>query len=69
MPETAPPEVSKVGEVTVITLGPAYDYVYDTTVQELHSLLDVAADANPPLLVVDISHTKHFGSRDSQQTL
>lgn len=63
MDQLVPPKVSQEGDVTLLALGPEYEYVYENTVQQLGDImLKTAADAEPPLVVVDLSHTKHFGS-------
>ena len=58
------PEVVVDGSVTVIALGPAYkvvdEHVLDTGLGE--SLIELADDADPPLVVLDLSNTQFFGS-------
>ena len=58
------PEVVVDGSVTVIALGPAYkvvdEHVLDTGLGE--SLIELADDAEPPLVVLDLSNTQFFGS-------
>ena len=49
--------------VTVVLLGPGFENVDETVLDDASSvILDVAQNANPPLVVVDLSHTKFFGS-------
>jgi anti-sigma B factor antagonist len=63
VPATAPNVVLE-GSVTVIALGPAYkvvdEHVLDTGLGE--SLIELADDADPPLVVLDLSNTQFFGS-------
>lgn len=58
------PEVVVDRQVTVIGLGPAYKSIDEKSLEGgLRSLLLEAVDrANPPRIVVDLSHTKFFGS-------
>jgi anti-anti-sigma factor len=49
--------------VTIIALGPDYENLDDAILEDLrHVILDGVAQAHPPLVVVDLSHTKFFGS-------
>ena len=66
-PTTGPalaPEVVVAGPVTVIGLGPAFqiidEHVLDAGLGE--SMIEIADDANPPVVVLDLSHTRFFGS-------
>lgn len=62
------PEVVVDGPVTVIGLGLGYQVVdehlldggIDGGLEEL--LIEIAGEANPPLVVLDLSHTRFFGS-------
>jgi anti-sigma B factor antagonist len=58
------PEVVVAGPVTVIGLGPAYqiidEHVLDGGLGE--SMIEAADEADPPLVVLDLSHTQFFGS-------
>jgi anti-sigma B factor antagonist len=60
----AAPEVVLDGRVTVLVLGPAYrvidEHVLDLGLGE--SLIESAEDADPPLVVLDLSNTQFFGS-------
>jgi anti-anti-sigma factor len=60
----AAPEVVVAGRVTVLVLGPAYkvsdEHVLDLGLGE--SLIESADDADPPLVVLDLSNTQFFGS-------
>lgn len=49
--------------VTVVTLGEKYETLDELKVEELSEpLLAVAGEATPPLLVVNLAHTRFFGS-------
>jgi anti-anti-sigma factor len=63
VPATAP-EVVVDGRVTVITLGPAYKVLDEHTLDLglAQSLVELADDADPPLVVLDLSNTQFFGS-------
>ena len=55
--------VSKQDGVTIIALGPEYENLDDAVLEELRTvILDGVAAADPPLVVLDLSHTKFFGS-------
>jgi anti-sigma B factor antagonist len=57
------PVVEKQDDVTVIRLGPEYENLDETVLDELRAvILDVAETASPPKVVLDLSHTKFFGS-------
>ncbi|MCA9072012.1 MAG: STAS domain-containing protein [Planctomycetaceae bacterium] len=49
--------------VTVIALGPEYENLDEAILDDLRKvILDAVASADPPLVVLDLSHTKFFGS-------
>lgn len=49
--------------VTIIGLGPDYENLDDAVLDDLRKLiLNAVDDADPPLVVLDLSHTKFFGS-------
>ncbi len=60
----AAPEVAVDGNVTVITLGPAFkvidEHLLDTGLGD--SLIEMADGAKQPLIVLDLSNTQFFGS-------
>lgn len=60
----AAPEVIVDGRVTVLALGPAYklidEHALDLGLGE--SLVESAEEADPPLVVLDLSNTQFFGS-------
>ncbi len=63
MPATRAPAVETQHGVTVIQLGPEYENLDESLLDELRaSILDVAETADPPKVVLDLSHTKFFGS-------
>lgn len=63
MASTATPTISNEGGVTVIQLGPEYENLDERLLEGLRSIaLDVSKSADPPWVVIDLSHTKFFGS-------
>ncbi|RMG32818.1 MAG: anti-sigma factor antagonist [Planctomycetota bacterium] len=57
------PRIAKRGPVTVVSLGPQYENLDEAALERVQkTLLQVAADATPPLVVIDLSHTTFFGS-------
>jgi anti-anti-sigma factor len=49
--------------VTVVTLGPEYENLEETELDLLKgALLEVAERADPPVVVLDLSHLRYFGS-------
>jgi anti-anti-sigma factor len=63
MAEIRAPHVETHSDVTVIHLGPEYENLDESLLDELRRvILDVAETATPPKVVLDLSHTKFFGS-------
>jgi anti-anti-sigma factor len=63
MPKNRTPDITSQSGVTVIALGPEYESLDEQGLDELRGvILDVARSADPPLVVLDLSHTKFFGS-------
>lgn len=63
MAEQRTPEIKQQNGVTIVALGPEYENLDEHRLEELRdSILEVACRADPPLLVIDLSHTKFFGS-------
>lgn len=63
MSESQKPRISKEGDVTVISLGPEYENLDQHGLDELQEILmQETESADPPLAVLDLSHTKFFGS-------
>lgn len=58
------PEVVVDDGVTVIVLGPAFQVVDEHVLDGGlgGAMMEIAEDANPPLVVLDLSHTRFFGS-------
>jgi len=57
------PAICREDGVTVIALGPEYENLDEPLLDHLRGvLLDAASTADPPLVVLDLSHTKFFGS-------
>lgn len=63
MSSSRTPDVTKKDGVTVISLGTHYENLDEWDLDEVRSsILDVTQTADPPLIVLDLSHTKFFGS-------
>lgn len=63
MVETRAPEVEMQSDVTVIHLGPEYENLDESLLDELRkSIIGIAETAAPPKVVLDLSNTKFFGS-------
>lgn len=63
MSATRSPVVTRQENVTVVALGPEYENLDEGVLEELRdTMLEAARTADPPLLVLDLSHTKFFGS-------
>lgn len=60
----AAPQVTIQDGVTIVSLvGPEYENLDERLLEGIRTaLLDIAQATNPPLLVLDLSHTKFFGS-------
>lgn len=60
----AAPQVTVKDGVTVVSLvGPEYENLDERLLEGIRkSLLDIAQSTTPPLMVLDLSHTKFFGS-------
>lgn len=57
------PDVRKHGDVTVITFGPQFETLDEFTLDQVRDfVLDAAKAADPPKVVIDLTHTKFFGS-------
>jgi anti-sigma B factor antagonist len=56
-------EQVKQNGITVVVLGEQYDNLDEPTLEAAAAeLLEIAQSADPPLIVVDMSRTKFFGS-------
>jgi anti-anti-sigma regulatory factor len=62
MQEIAPPEVTNIDDVTVVTFGEDYVFIYEHTVDQVQFLLDLMGEIEPPFVVINLGHTKHCGS-------
>ena len=57
------PVVEKRGDVTCILLGPEFENLDEPALDMIRQkMLDAATAADPPLVVLDMHHTKFFGS-------
>ena len=57
------PNITKENDVTVITLGQEFENLDEPSLEEIRGvILDASKDADPPLVVLDLSHVKFFGS-------
>jgi anti-anti-sigma factor len=60
---TKAPSVTREQGVTVISLGPEYENLNDAELEDLKGvLLHTAVEADPPLVVLDLSRLRYFGS-------
>jgi anti-anti-sigma factor len=61
---TASPDVTTDRRITVIGLGPAFESIDESllTAGFREALLAAAQTADPPVVVLDLSHTRFFGS-------
>lgn len=48
--------------VTIATLGPYFESLYESVLPELDSLMDLADSVDPPRLLIDLGNTRYFGS-------
>mgnify|MGYP002641430247 CR=1 FL=1 len=56
-------DVTQESSVTVLTVAPRFNYIDELMVQELHIPLVRACDeADPPIVVVDLSNAEFVGS-------
>lgn len=63
MSETRTPLIESEHGVTVISLGPDYENLDESLLDELRdSILGVADTATPAKVTLDLAHTKFFGS-------
>ena len=57
------PDITKQNGVTVVALGPEYESLDEHGLDDLKdAILSVADTADPPRVVLDLSHTQFFGS-------
>ena len=56
-------QIEQDSSVTVVTIGPELEHISESSIDRLHELLlATAAEADPPRLLLDLSHVKMFGS-------
>jgi len=55
-------QISSEQGVAIVRLGPELDSLYESELVNLKRLRDLADTAEPPLMLVDLSNTKYFGS-------
>ena len=57
------PTIVKNGDVTCICLGPEFENLDETLLDQIRDqVLDAAKNATPPLVAIDLQYTKFFGS-------
>jgi len=62
MPNESLTQTSRDG-VTIVELGPQYENLEENLLKEIQAyLLEAAETVTPPCLVLDLSHTRFFGS-------
>lgn len=63
MPDAPLPDVRVDNGVTIVALGPQFENLDEWILDGVRdTLLIVSQKADPPLVVLDLSHTKFFGS-------
>ncbi len=63
MSDPAPPEVRQQDGVTIVEFGPDWDNLYENMLDVVtDSLLKIGDEAEPPRVIIDMPHTKFFGS-------
>lgn len=63
MPSQRKPDVTHRDGVTVISLGPEFETLEERDLDDVSPvILEAATNAEPRLVVLDLSHTKFFGS-------
>lgn len=63
VPAAKAPTITQEDGVTVITLGSEYENLQETELETLKgALLETVERADPPLIVLDLSHLRYFGS-------
>jgi anti-sigma B factor antagonist len=48
--------------VTVVCLGPDFESLYESELVKLQSVRELADTASPPVMIIDLSNIKYFGS-------
>ena len=62
MSTVPPPEVTKIGAVTVIRPGKDFESLYGHMMEQLAPSLQLAESVDPPLLIMDLRNVKYIGS-------
>lgn len=63
MPPSLTPDITVENGVTVVALGPAFENLDEHLLDSVRDvLMEVSNRATPPKVVIDLSHTKFFGS-------
>ncbi len=63
MTETFSPQITTQNGVTIVSLGEEYENLDERVLEELRDvILKVVDEADPPRVILDLSHTKFFGS-------
>lgn len=63
MVSSSNPDVEVQDGVTVISLGPEYENLDEHLLEQVSvAILKATSEADPPLVVLDLSHTQFFGS-------
>lgn len=62
MADDDPIRVSVERGVTVVQLGSDFDSLYESELMRLQPVRDLADTASPPVMLIDLSNTKYFGS-------
>jgi anti-anti-sigma regulatory factor len=56
------PEMTSEQGVTIISPGPDYDSIYESSLSQFDHILDLAKTVEPPRMIMDLTHTEYFGS-------
>ncbi len=63
MPQSRTPSISREDGVTIVTLGTEYQNLDEGDLNDVQEvLLQLASTAEPPLVALNLQHTKFFGS-------
>lgn len=62
MADDDPISVSVERGVTVVQLGTDFDSLYESELVRLQPIRDLTDTASPPVMLIDLSNTKYFGS-------
>lgn len=62
MNSIAPPEVLHINGVTIVRPGADYSNLFESLLDRLAIVQDLAASVNPPRLLMDMQHVRFIGS-------